>query len=83
MVVVSITNNADYNLDDVLVTASLPNQQIVMKKLIPVIKHGDTKTSLFSLLLPNKMNNYEYLKVTVGNNDYKRSIYRELKNYNY
>ena len=43
------------------------------------INVGETVTEIFELDMPNQLTGYEYLRVAVSNDEYKRIIYRELK----
>jgi hypothetical protein len=41
---------------------------------------GDSEAKLFYLELPQDLKTeYEYLRVSISNDDYKRTIYREIK----
>jgi len=79
IVIVSVTNNGK-DLKDLQLAVSMPNFQIFDRKLLRELETGDTTARLFNIRLPKSFETeYEYLRITVSNDQYKRTIYREIK----
>ncbi|MFH2021428.1 MAG: MopE-related protein [archaeon] len=78
-VVVSVTNNDMTTLKDVQILVSIPGMQAKQTKLIQTLKSGETGKKVFSIEMPNDLSRYEYLRVAVSDNTYKRTIYREIR----
>lgn len=79
-VVVSVTNHDEKRLNSVQVAVSLPDYQIMQTKQIEEIRPKETVQRTFVITLPNSfISRYETMRVSVGNDEYKRIVYRELK----
>ncbi len=78
-VIVAVSNNGEETLKNLQLSVSLPNLQENSVKLIRTLDSGDTTVRIFSINLPYDFKtHYEYLRVSVGNDQYKRTIYREI-----
>ncbi len=79
-IVVSVTNNGLKTIGDLTLSVSMPSYQERQAKLIRKLGSGDSTASIFTLQLPKNLKaRYEYLRVSVSNDKYKRIIYREIK----
>ncbi len=77
--VVSVTNMAQDTMQDVVVSAAIPGFQLKDVKMAGQMKKGATVSRIFTFSMPKNKEGYEYLRVTVNNNLYKRVIYKEVK----
>ena len=78
-VVVKAQNNHRIDLDNVKYTVSIPGYTRKQSKLVQNFESGNTETKVFKVSMPNELSGFEYLRVSVSNDEYKRIIYRELK----
>ena len=76
---VSVLNKGDERLKDVDITVSLPDYQIRQKKQIDRLRPNEIESTRFYIVLPENVRWYEYIKITVNHDEYKRTIYREIK----
>ena len=76
---VSVLNKGDERLKDVDITVSLPDYQIRQKKQIDRLRPNEIESTRFYIVLPENVRGYEYIKITVDHDEYKRTIYREIK----
>lgn len=80
IVSVSVKNNGQTRQNNVQVAISLPDYQIIQTKIISELNSQETEEKVFVITLPNSfISRYETMRVSVGNDDYKRVIYRELQ----
>ena len=78
--VVSVANRGLETIGDLRLSVSLPGFQERQAKLIRKLKSGDASARIFTFRLPEDLKTkYEYLRVSVSNDKYKRIIYREVK----
>ncbi|AJF61535.1 hypothetical protein QT06_C0001G0695 [archaeon GW2011_AR15] len=80
VVVVSVTNTGKHRLEDVKIEVSMPGFQERQSTLLGDLRSAETESRQFIISLPDKFTTeYEYLRITVSNDDYSRKVYRELK----
>lgn len=78
-VLFDISNNYGKRLEDLHVIVSIPGLVETRTQKIAELKSGETVTKEFELDIPNNLNrDFEQLRVSVSNDEYKRIIYREL-----
>ena len=78
-VVVTIENTGEHNLKDIDVSVSLQGYGILDKSKISKLNSGRTTSETFNVLLPRGLKGYEYLKIDINHEEYKRTVYREIK----
>jgi cysteine-rich repeat protein len=78
-VVVKSQNNHIKTLKNVKYTVSIPGYTRKQSKLVQKFDSGDTETKVFKIEMPSELSGFEYLRISVSNDEYKRVIYRELK----
>ena len=80
MVVVTTRNYHVKTLRDLHVSVSLPGFSERQVKLVRNLKSGEGEARIFELEMPEDFDsNYEFLRIAVSNDKYKRIIYRELR----
>ena len=80
VVIVSVTNTGKTKLDDLKIEISFPGFQERQSQLLGDLRSAGKGTRQFILHMPAKFDaEYEYLRITVSNDEYSRKIYRELK----
>ncbi len=80
VIMVTVRNMASKDMDNVQLTVSIPRYQIYQRKLLYEVESGEIVSRIFEIRLPeNLKTDYEYLRVSVSSNQYKRIIYREIK----
>jgi cysteine-rich repeat protein len=78
-VVVKSQNNHIKTLKNVKYTVSIPGYTRKQSKLVQKFDSGDTETKVFKIEMPSELSGFEYLRISVSNDEYKRVIYRELR----
>ena len=80
LVMVSASNIGADKLEHIRISASLAEFQLRESDITRKLKPGESFVTMFDFDLPdNYSEQYVYLRVTVGNDDLKRVVYRELK----
>jgi len=79
-IVVTATNQHEKRLDDLQLMVSIPGFQEKQAKLVRELGSGNSKSRSFTIEMPRNFNSeYEELRVSVSNDKYRRTVYRELK----
>ncbi len=79
-VIVKVTNNDVKDQDNLRISAAISGFQLRHRATIEELDSGKTETRAFTMLLPDQFSDdFEELKITIANDDYKRTIYRELR----
>ena len=79
MIAVTVKNTGTEDLDDMQIAVSMPELQIYQRQLIQTLRDGDFETRIFNVMLPRRMYEYNYLRVTVSNDEHERTLYREFR----
>ena len=79
-IIVTVQNNDIKDLEDLRLMVTVAGFQERSAKIVRDLKSGKTASRYFSLRMPEAFSDdFEELKISVSNDDYKRTIYRELR----
>lgn len=80
LVMISVTNKGRDRLNQVKISATVPEFQLRDTDLTRKFRSGETFATVFDFDLPDSYSEeFVYLRVAVGDDDLKRVIYREIK----
>jgi len=78
-VLVTVENTGVEDLENLKILVSIPGMQILQTKTVYNLEAGEKKSVVFYLDIPRSAYGYDYLRISVGNDEYKRLVYREIK----